>query len=98
MSDHPARQPPEETTAQSKAPPSKERPKTTPRSSAASGQHPAVKAYRRKLESVDQGASAATAELDRQLDEFLTSLKTPVPPKLEDESDASDSKTEPKSP
>jgi|WetSurMetagenome_2_1015567.scaffolds.fasta_scaffold1708708_2 hypothetical protein len=76
MSDRPTRQP----TPPSKAPPSK-----SPRNSAASGQHPAVKEYRRKLESVDLGATAATAELDRQLDEFLTSLKTPVPPKPENE-------------
>jgi hypothetical protein len=46
---------------------------------ASSGEHPAVQAYRAKLESVDEGASAATTELDKALQEFLTALKTPVP-------------------
>lgn len=49
--------------------------------SARSGEHPAVQAYRAKLESIDEGATAATCELDRALQEFLTNLKTPVPPK-----------------
>lgn len=56
--------------------PSKQPLKTAP---ASSGEHPAVRAYRAKLESVDEGASAATSELDRALQEFLTALKTPVP-------------------
>ena len=46
-----------------------------------SGEHPAVQAYRAKLESVERGAAAATSKLDRELDEYLTVLKTPVPPK-----------------
>jgi len=50
-----------------------------------SGEHPAVKTYRAKLESVDRGVTAATSELDRALQEFLTDLKTPVPPKPTEE-------------
>lgn len=51
---------------------------------ARSGQHPAVQAYRAKLESISNGAaSTATSKLDREIDEFLTVLKTPVPPKLD---------------
>ncbi len=46
---------------------------------AKSGQHPAVQAYRKKLESIDKGATAATDELDRALQQFLIDLKTPVP-------------------
>lgn len=48
---------------------------------AKSGQHPAVQAYRAKLESIDNGATAATVELDRELDQFLRDLRTPVPPR-----------------
>lgn len=44
-----------------------------------SGQHPAVQAYRAKLESVDRNVSEATSELDKTLQEFLTALKTPIP-------------------
>lgn len=52
------------------------------RLSAKSGEHPAVKAYRAKLASVDKGASAAMSDLDRELQEFLDDLKknTPIPP------------------
>lgn len=49
--------------------------------SARSGEHPAVKAYRDKLESVDKGGDAAVSALDRELQQFLDDLKTPVPPK-----------------
>jgi hypothetical protein len=45
-----------------------------------SGQHPAVQAYRKRLDSVETGASAATTELDRKLSEYLHDIKTPVPP------------------
>ncbi len=41
-----------------------------------SGEHPAVKAYRDKLESVDKGSTAAVSELDRELQEFLDDLRT----------------------
>jgi len=51
--------------------------------SARSGEHPAVKAYRDKLESVDKGGSEAVSALDRELQQFLDDLKTPVPPKPE---------------
>jgi hypothetical protein len=42
-----------------------------------SGQHPAVREYRRKLDSIDNGVSAAQTELDRKLSEYLDDLKTP---------------------
>jgi len=45
-------------------------------SSTRSGEHPAVKAYRDKLESVDRGSTAAVSALDRELQEFLDDLKT----------------------
>lgn len=45
-----------------------------------SGQHPAVQEYRRKLDSIDNGVSAAQTDLDRKLSEYLADLKTPVPP------------------
>lgn len=57
------------------APPSK-RSKT-----ARSGEHPIVKAYREKLDSIAEGTAAATSKLDRALQEFLTDLKTPLPPR-----------------
>lgn len=47
---------------------------------AKSGEHPAVKAFRAKLDSIDEGTAAKTAELDRELDQFLRDLRTPVPP------------------
>ena len=47
---------------------------------ARSGQHPAVQAYRAKLESVDRGSTDATSELDRELQKFLDDLKTLPPP------------------
>lgn len=46
-----------------------------------SGEHPAVKQYRKKLDSVTEGAEEATAELEKKLEEALADLKTPVPPK-----------------
>jgi len=46
-----------------------------------SGQHPAVKAYRAKLDSIDKGACAATNKLDKMLEEYLSELKTPLPEK-----------------
>ena len=52
-----------------------------PTKSSASGQHPAVKAYRAKLDSVDKGCDEATSELDRKLEEYLSELKTPLPEK-----------------
>jgi hypothetical protein len=59
------------------------RPSKRPPKPARSGEHPAVQAYRKKLDSVDEGVTAATGELDRALEQFLTDLKTPVPPKPE---------------
>ena len=53
-------------------------------STARSGEHPAVKAYRDKLDSIDKGGNAAMTELDQELQEFLDDLKTPVPPKRDD--------------
>lgn len=52
-----------------------------PSGSARSGEHPAVKAYRAKLVSVDEGSTAATTKLDQELQEFLRDLKTPIPPR-----------------
>jgi hypothetical protein len=49
--------------------------------SAKSGEHPAVQAYRSKLESVSQRVTVATNRLDLELQEFLAGLKTPVPPR-----------------
>jgi len=49
------------------------------RRSARSGQHPAVKAYRAKLDSISEGATAAKKSLDDKLEEFLHDLTTPVP-------------------
>lgn len=48
-------------------------------SSARSGEHQAVKAYRDKLDSVDRKGTEAVSELDRELQAFLDDLKTPVP-------------------
>jgi hypothetical protein len=50
-----------------------------PRSARPSGEHPAVRAYRAKLDSVAEGAAKAKSKLDRELQQFLTDLKTPVP-------------------
>lgn len=47
---------------------------------ARSGQHPAVKAYRAKIDSIDEHVSVATNALDQALAEFLADLKTPLPP------------------
>lgn len=44
-----------------------------------SGEHPAVRAYRAKLDSVTQGAAKETSKLDRALKKFLEDLKTLVP-------------------
>jgi hypothetical protein len=51
------------------------------RKAARSGEHPIVKAYRAKLDSVAEGTAVATRKLDQALQEFLHDLKTPVPPK-----------------
>lgn len=48
-------------------------------SSARSGEHRAVKAYRDKLDSVDKKGTEAVSELDRELQAFLDDLQTPVP-------------------
>lgn len=47
------------------------------KSRALSGQHPLVKAYRDKLDSVDRGSTEATKALDEELQEFLEDMKTP---------------------
>lgn len=44
-----------------------------------SGEHPAVKAYRAKLISVEDGTGGACASLDKALADYLNELKTPVP-------------------
>jgi hypothetical protein len=50
-----------------------------PRSAHSSGEHPAVRAYRAKLDSVAEGAAKAKSKLDHELQQFLTDLRTPVP-------------------
>lgn len=46
-----------------------------------SGEHPAVKEYREKLESIAD--NPAPSELDHKLAEYLESVKTPIPPPLD---------------
>lgn len=55
-------------------------PSSKKRASAKSGQHPAVQAYRAKLESIESGASEAISKLDHEFDAFLSDLKTPKVP------------------
>lgn len=50
-------------------------PKVTP-----SGNHPAVRKYREKLESIAEG-DEVRKDLDRQLDEYLQEMRTPLPPR-----------------
>jgi hypothetical protein len=50
----------------------------------ASGQHPAVIDYRKKLESIADGVMEESARVDRVLEEYLQQIRTPVPPKNED--------------
>jgi len=50
-----------------------------PRSARPSGEHPDVRAYRAKLDSVAEGAAKAKSKLDQALQRFLTDLRTPVP-------------------
>lgn len=47
-----------------------------------SGEHPAVKAYREKLDSIVDGAEADVEQLNRTLATYLRSVKTPIPPPL----------------
>lgn len=51
-------------------------PHSQKKASRRSGEHPAVKAYREKLKSVDQGGTAAVSKLDHELEEYLEDLKT----------------------
>ena len=57
------------------------RPSKRPSKPARSGEHPAVKAYRAKLQSLDESTEAPINKLDQALEEFLSDLRTPVPPK-----------------
>lgn len=50
------------------------------RPAARSGEHPAVKAYRSKLDSVGEKGDAAVSALDRDLEEFLKDLQSRPPP------------------
>lgn len=59
----------------SKAPPPKRPP---------SGAHPSVVAYRQKLQSLSDHASADLTELDRQLAEYLDEIRSDPPPATED--------------
>lgn len=72
-------------------------PSKAPRASSKSGNHPAVKAYRAKLESVDENVTSATSKLDRELQEFLNVMKTPVPPKPT-EAEAEEKEPDPRRP
>lgn len=58
----------------SKRPPA---PKSTP-----SGQHPAVVAYRRKLDSVADTAGAELDSLDQAIQKYLEEVKSDPPPKI----------------
>lgn len=44
-----------------------------------SGPHPAVQAYREKLESVAEHTGAALDDLNADLDEFIARYSTPAP-------------------
>ncbi|HSY21512.1 MAG TPA: hypothetical protein VK841_05330 [Polyangiaceae bacterium] len=50
-----------------------------------SGHHPAVTAYRNKLESIVEGVEERGAGLDAELAEYLEKLRTPVPPAPDDD-------------
>ena len=45
-----------------------------------SGEHPAVQAYRDKVESIVDGQEAEADALNRELANYLESVRTPVPP------------------
>lgn len=82
MSDRPPPRPSQEPK------PSKAPPKGDKGATARSGQHPAVKAYRAKLESIAEnpaGAANKLDKLDRDLEEFLADLKSSHPPPPEEE-------------
>lgn len=49
---------------------------------AGSGEHPAAQAYREKVESIVDGVEADADALNRELANYLESVKTPVPPAL----------------
>lgn len=56
------------------------RPSKRPMRTTKSGEHRAVEAYRNKLESIAGVTVDVTEQLDRDLDDFLNSVRTPVPP------------------
>ena len=45
-----------------------------------SGPHPAVKAYRDKLQSVSDAVNPELDKLNAELDDFLSEVRTPLPP------------------
>jgi hypothetical protein len=47
-----------------------------------SGQHPAVTAYRDKLDSIVEGVEEQGADLDKTLAEYLEAIRTPPPPAM----------------
>lgn len=49
-----------------------------------SGNHPAVQAYRDKLQSVSDAVTPELDKLNAELDEFLNEVRTPVPPAPEE--------------
>lgn len=64
-------------------------PRPPPPPRAISGQHPAVQAYREKLESVNEHQVEDLTALDTELQAFLESVRTiPPPPEPDDEPEA----------
>ena len=56
----------------------------TPPRKGSSGEHPAVQAYRDKLDSVVEHTELPTRELDERLAKYLEEVRTPVPPPLDE--------------
>jgi hypothetical protein len=56
----------------------------------ASGQHPAVVGYRRKLESIADGVMEESARVDRVLEDYLQEIRTPPPPRDDDDGGGGD--------
>ena len=51
----------------------------------ASGEHPAVQEFRRKLDSVAEHVGSKVDDLDNDLKQYLESVKTPRPPPPDEE-------------
>lgn len=46
-----------------------------------SGEHPAVKGYREKLESIAESTTPQVDELNQKLANYLEEVRTPTPPR-----------------